>query len=151
MVNKFRRRRFANRSELPEVCLTPLIDTALTLLVIFMVTTPMIQNSIKIDLPEGSVNEAGSAQQQQQEIMVAIDKDAKIYVNSMPTPLNNLASSLSAHLPPQESIQKRRVWLTVDQSDSCTAKLLINVIDIIKGLKGVQDVAIATKRPAITA
>ena len=57
-----------------EITLTPLIDTALTLLIIFMVTTPMIQNSIKIDLPKGAAQEAGK---EQQEIVVSIDKKKK--------------------------------------------------------------------------
>src|SRR5688572_28085736 len=110
MINKFRRRRTSHRLDLPEICLTPLIDTALTLLVIFMVTTPMIQNSIKIDLPEGAINEAGS-RTSQEELVVAIDKDAKIYVNSMPTSLDKLGSSLAPHLPSPEASQKKRIWL----------------------------------------
>ena len=47
------RRRRLRRVTLPEISLTPLIDTALVLLVIFMVATPMMRNAIHIDLPEG--------------------------------------------------------------------------------------------------
>ena len=37
---------------LPEITLTPLIDVALTLLVIFMVTAPMMHSVIKVDVPK---------------------------------------------------------------------------------------------------
>ena len=37
---------------IPEITLTPLIDTALTLLVIFMITTPIMKNSLKVSSPE---------------------------------------------------------------------------------------------------
>lgn len=60
---------------LPEVPLTPLIDTALTLLIIFMVTTPMMQNALKIDLPKGKAQEVKI---KQQEIIVYVDKSGKI-------------------------------------------------------------------------
>ena len=57
--NKKRTRRFST----PEISLTPLIDTALTLLVIFMITAPMIHNGIKVDLPQGNSKEVGSQQE----------------------------------------------------------------------------------------
>jgi biopolymer transport protein ExbD len=117
----------------------------------------MIQNSIKIDLPDGNLNEAGTTQQQR-ELTVIIDKDEKIYVNNMPTSLSNLATSVSNYLaqvattePQTATPQKKRVWITVDKNKSCSAETLITVIDTIKGLKGIQDVAIATKRPMATA
>jgi biopolymer transport protein ExbD len=147
-IHKFRRRyRQSSRTELPEVCLTPLIDTALTLLVIFMVTTPMIQNSLKIDLPEGNVNEAGTTPQQR-ELVITIDKQEKIYVNSMPTTLTALAKLVDTQLTQISPGGKKRVWISVDKDQSCSAGTLITVIDTLKGLKGVQDVAIATKRPS---
>ena len=37
---------------LPEITLVPLIDTVLTLLIIFMLTAPMMRMSLKVDLPD---------------------------------------------------------------------------------------------------
>ena len=64
-----RRRRTSARE--PEITLTPLIDTALTLLIIFMVTTPMIHNAIKVNLPRGRVKEDVGATQ---DLCVYIEK-----------------------------------------------------------------------------
>ena len=55
MILKRRRKKAVAINDIP---LTPLIDTALTLLIIFMVTTPMMQNAIKVTLPEGQAKEA---------------------------------------------------------------------------------------------
>ena len=58
-----------------EISLTPLIDTALTLLIIFMVTTPMMHNAIKVNLPQGKSNEAGG----QQELVVYLTSDEQLF------------------------------------------------------------------------
>ena len=50
MRSRGRRRRL---QAMNDVSLTPLIDTALTLLIIFMVATPMMRNSIRVTLPSG--------------------------------------------------------------------------------------------------
>src|SRR3989338_8600603 len=91
-MKNFRLRRGRRSGGLPEVTLTPLIDTALTLLVIFMITTPMMNNVIKINLPSSSVNEGDS--KEQQETIVYVDKHGKLYLNGtemkLPAILKNL-------------------------------------------------------------
>lgn len=146
MTSRFnRRKRFSTPEQLPEICLTPLIDTALTLLVIFMVTTPMIQNSIKIDLPHGATNTGGNTAQPK-EIMIDLDKNEQIYVNSMPTALPHLKASIEQQLT-QLTTPKKRVWISVDRSKTCSADAFIKIMDVIYGLKGIDDVAILTKKP----
>jgi biopolymer transport protein TolR len=41
-----------SRSVMSEINVTPLVDVMLVLLIIFMVTTPMMQQGIDIELPE---------------------------------------------------------------------------------------------------
>ncbi len=127
----------------PEITLTPLIDTALTLLIIFMVTTPMIQNSIKIDLPKGQAQEGGK---DQQELVVTIDKKDTIYCNNKMVTLEMLGSEIQQKLAQMPNKEKTRVWIKPD-SQSC-AGCLTSVIDCIKVVGGVKDVAIATEKPS---
>ena len=63
MSRSLRRSRRSSSMGIPEITLTPLIDTALTLLIIFMVTSPMINNGIKVDLPQGKVQEIQGIQE----------------------------------------------------------------------------------------
>jgi biopolymer transport protein ExbD len=128
----------------PEITLTPLIDTALTLLIIFMVTTPMIQNSIKIDLPKGQAQEGGK---EPQELVVTIDKKETIYCNNKPVTIETLGQEIKNCLGTMSNKEGKRVWVKVDRQ-SCSADSLISVIDCIKVVGGVKDVAIATERPS---
>src|SRR4051794_23283543 len=82
------RRRRPHRLQMPEVSLTPLIDTALTLLVIFMITAPMVQYGIKVDLPQGKSKEVGA----QQELVVSINRNGDMYFNSYPVKKGELAA-----------------------------------------------------------
>ncbi len=127
-----------------EITLTPLIDTALTLLIIFMVTTPMIQNSIKIDLPQGQAQEGGK---EPQELVVTIDKKETIYCNNKPVTLETLGHEIQNCLTSMTNKEGRRVWVKVDRQ-TCSADSLISVIDCIKVVGGIKDVAIATEKPA---
>ena len=82
MRRKNRKKR-VRRFELPEVSLTPLIDTALTLLVIFMITAPIVQNGIHVQLPQGNSKEVGN----QQELVITVSKDEKMFFCAMDFPL----------------------------------------------------------------
>ena len=75
---------------MPEITLTPLIDSALTLLIIFIVTTPMVQNGIKINLPQGKSKEVGT----QQEIVISINKKSELFFNSYPISQEDLIQTV---------------------------------------------------------
>lgn len=123
-----------------EISLTPLIDTALTLLIIFMVTTPMIQkHAVKIDLPKGNAKEGGA---EQQELVVSIDKQENIYFNNEPTTLESLPHKITSAL--QDSKEEKIVWMRVDSA--CQAGCFMSAISSIKVLPGVKNVTIATEQ-----
>lgn len=128
---KSRTRRF----NMPEVSLTPLIDTALTLLVIFMITAPMVQNGIKVDLPQGKSKEVGS----QQDLVVTLSKDGKLFFNSYPVKKNMLASAVKKAMVGDTNIP---VYIRADEMVSYG-----KVIEIVDDLKsaGVKFVAMSTK------
>ena len=53
-------RRFSQRSHLvtlSEINITPLLDLAFVLLIIFVITTPLLEQSINLKLPHGGVTE----------------------------------------------------------------------------------------------
>lgn len=58
---------------------TPLVDVMLVLLVIFMVTAPMLQQGVEVDLPKAtSAPLKGSTEQ----VVVSIDKAGEVYVGA---------------------------------------------------------------------
>jgi len=56
------RRNKARTQHLSDLSLTPLIDVVLTLLVMFMVASPLIHNAIKVNLPRGQAQETTTKQ-----------------------------------------------------------------------------------------
>jgi biopolymer transport protein TolR len=68
------------RGLVSEINVTPLVDVMLVLLIIFMVTAPMMTQGLDVDLPETT---AKSLRQEEDPLIVTIDKDAKITLGKM--------------------------------------------------------------------
>ncbi len=66
------------RSVLAEINVTPFVDVMLVLLVIFMVTAPLMQQGIDVELPETA---ASGVETQTEPFILAIDKNEKIIIS----------------------------------------------------------------------
>ncbi len=62
-----------------EINVTPLVDVMLVLLIIFMITAPMMQHKIRIDLPQASLNTQNN--EPVEPIDLAIKEDGTLYWN----------------------------------------------------------------------
>ena len=82
-----------NRRSFSEINVTPLVDVMLVLLIIFMVTAPMLQQGIKVNLPQAR---AQSIKSEEQKLMITITKDQKIYINKNPYTIDELGTTLKA-------------------------------------------------------
>ncbi|TDV72543.1 biopolymer transporter ExbD [Pseudomonas sp. LP_7_YM] len=63
---------------LSEINVTPLVDVMLVLLVVFIVTAPLLTNSIPINLPK---TEAVAPVEQKDPLVVSIDDKGKLFIN----------------------------------------------------------------------
>ena len=68
------------QSSLSEINVTPLVDVMLVLLVIFMVTAPILQTGIDVNLPK--TRESRAEQPRPRSVVVSIDKDGNIYLST---------------------------------------------------------------------
>ena len=75
---------------LSEINVTPLVDVFLVLLIIFMVTTPMLQQGIDVQLPRESTTNIEA----QERDTVIITKDRRIYLNERRITLSDLHERL---------------------------------------------------------
>jgi len=137
MIIRRKRKKAAAINDIP---LTPLIDTALTLLIIFMVTTPMMQNAIKVTLPEGQAKEAEGTKQ---ELIVYIDKDGKLFFNGVPVTKDNIAATVKQKIG---NDTQSTVFVKADKSVSYG--LVIQTVDQLKMAGGIKYVALATSKVA---
>ncbi|BBH15535.1 MULTISPECIES: ExbD/TolR family protein [Chromobacterium] len=72
---------------------TPLVDVMLVLLVVFIITTPLLTNTVKLDLPQAS---AAAQQSQPKEIRLAIDAAGAVFWNDVKVPEGELDARFAA-------------------------------------------------------
>ncbi len=125
--------------QLPEVSLTPLIDTALVLLVIFMVATPIMHNSLKIDLPEGNMKE--EVDPSLSSLVVSVIQGDKVLLNGSAYSFESLLNELAKKV---KTAKDKRVYVDCDKKVS--SGMLVKVIDSIKYIAGVEHVILSTER-----
>ena len=90
-------RRFSQReglNTLSEINVTPMLDLCFVLLVIFMITTPLLESSTDLALPNGAA--AGSPLDPDKVQTVSIDKNEVIKLNGDPVPMGALTARLQA-------------------------------------------------------
>jgi len=80
------------RSSLAEINITPLVDVVLVLLVIFMITEPVLQSGIEVNVPKTRTVK----QITEQRMVVTIDRHDNLYLNDQPININELPIKLRA-------------------------------------------------------
>src|SRR5271163_2304313 len=87
-------RRFSQRSALvtlSEINITPLLDLAFVLLIIFVITTPLLEQSLPLKLPQGGVPDQNIDKHVR---TVEISTQGKYRLDKMPMSLAQLESEL---------------------------------------------------------
>jgi biopolymer transport protein ExbD len=81
-----------NLSTLSEINITPLLDLAFVLLIIFMLTTPLLENSMSLVIPSsGAASNQVNASQVQ---TISIDRNEAITLNNHVVDLDSLSAQL---------------------------------------------------------
>ena len=97
-----------NRSVMAEINVTPLVDVMLVLLVIFMVTAPMMQQGVQVNLPKA---DAKAMTPPEESVVVAVDINGKIFINKEEIPAVDLRNRLSTMFA---SRARKEVFLKAD-------------------------------------
>ena len=94
---------------------TPLVDVMLVLLVIFMVTAPLLQQGVEVNLPKATTAPLKGSTEQ---IVLSVDKSGAVYLGAgNKIDLDKLAARVSAVLenrPPEE----RKIYIKGDTAIS---------------------------------
>lgn len=133
-------RRFSSRnslSTLTELNITPLLDLCFVLLIIFMITTPLMENSIELVVPSSSTakNEVNPAQVQ----MIEMDRNDSIKLNGEVTSLALLPEQLAAL-----KAQDPQIAVVVRPDRDLAIQKFIGVMDILKQV-GIGKVGVMTR------
>lgn len=137
-------RRFRSQeNRISDISMTPLIDTALTLLIIFIIAAPALQNAIKITLPRGQSKD--NSANQHNELIVYIDKNGDLYIEK--TKYNE--TDLIAYLTKIVGAEKdKTVYVRGDTAVSYGT--VVELVGNIKLIDGIKHVALATQQHSQT-
>ena len=79
------------QSSLADINITPLVDVVLVLLVIFMITAPVLQSGIEVNIPKTrTVKEIT-----EQRLVVTIDRDQQVFLGDKPVNVHDLGTAAS--------------------------------------------------------
>jgi biopolymer transport protein ExbD len=87
-----------------EINMTPLVDVMLVLLIVFMITIPVMQHAVKVDLPQASSQRNDV---KPESINLSISANGQVFWNSSPIDLNTLSiyAQTAAKKSPQPEVQ----------------------------------------------
>jgi biopolymer transport protein TolR len=124
----------STQTALSEINMVPFIDVVLVLLIIFMITAPILQSGIEVDVPKThTVKEIT-----QQRLVVTMDKNQLIYLGNDPINIHQLADKIKKQSKSQKDVIYLRADETVPFGAFCT------VIDTLRQ-SGISNISIVTQ------
>jgi biopolymer transport protein TolR len=122
-----------------QINVTPLVDVMLVLLIIFMVTAPIIQQGVEVNLPKVK---AAALPGKEEQFIVSITRNRDVYLNDTRISTEQLSEKLKVI-----SVERpnRQVFLRAD--DAVPYGEVVRTMAAIKAA-GIEDVGMVTEMPA---
>jgi biopolymer transport protein TolR len=122
-------------TSLSEINMVPFIDVVLVLLIIFMITAPILQSGIEVDVPKTrTVKELTEVR-----MVVTIDRAQKVYLNDKPINIHDLGPTV---LSQSHDPAHRAVYVRCDGSVPFGS--WATVVDALRQ-SGIQNISVVTQ------
>ncbi len=123
------------QTALADINITPLVDVVLVLLIIFMVTAPILQSGIEVNVPKTrTVKEIT-----QERMVITINKDQRIFLGNDAININQIADSLR-----QKIRDPRSQFIFIRADENVPFGAFATVMDAVKQ-SGITNVSIVTQ------
>lgn len=123
------------QSALADINITPLVDVVLVLLIIFMVTAPILQSGIEVNVPHTrTVKEIT-----EERLVISIDKQQRVFLGNDPININQIGATLKQRI---RDPRHQAIYLRADEDVPFGA--FATVMDAVKS-SGISNVSIVTQ------
>lgn len=123
------------QTALADINVTPLVDVVLVLLIIFMVTAPVLQSGIEVNVPHTrTVKEIT-----EERLVISIDKSQRVFLGNDPININTIGPTLRQRI---RDPRHQAIYLRADEDVPFGA--FATVMDAIKQA-GIGNVSIVTQ------
>jgi biopolymer transport protein TolR len=123
------------RSALADINITPLVDVVLVLLIIFMLTAPILQSGIEVDVPKTKTVKEIT----EDRVVISIDKQQRVFLGNDPINVHQIADTLRRKV---RDPQHQSIFLRADENVPFGA--FATVMDAVKQA-GITNVSIVTQ------
>ncbi len=135
------RRRFSQReglATLSEINVTPLLDLCFVLLVIFMITTPLLENNTDLALPTGGAS--GNPVDPDKVRTLSVDRNQTVALDGQTIPPGQLAARLEAL-----HAERPDAAVVIRPDKNLTVQQLVGVMDSLRAAR-IMKVGIVTEQ-----
>ena len=122
---------------LADINVTNLVDVVLVLLIIFMISAPLLQSGIEVDLPKTAT---AALDDQAEGVILTIDKKGGIFINDVWSRFDKFESNLDRELRKQGN---KSVYLRADSL--VPYGVVVEVMGRLKGM-GIEDLGLITSK-----
>ncbi len=131
----FTNARGRTESSLSDINVTPLVDVVLVLLIIFMITAPVLQSGIEVDVPKTKTVKEIT----EERVVISIDKQQRVFLGNDPVNINEIGAKLRQKIRDPEH---QSIYLRADENVPFGA--FATVMDAVKSA-GITNVSIVTQ------
>jgi biopolymer transport protein ExbD/biopolymer transport protein TolR len=122
------------QSSLSEINMVPFIDVVLVLLIIFMITAPILQSGIEVDVPKTKTVKEIT----EQRLVITVDKTQRVYLGNDPVNIHDLGAKVQS----QQKKPTDAVFLRCDET--VPFGVFASVIDTLRQ-SGITNISIVTE------
>ena len=123
------------QSSLAEINVTPLVDVVLVLLIIFMVTAPVLQSGIEVNVPKTKTVKEIT----EERLVISIDKSQRVFLGNDPININEIGVKLH-----QKIRDPQGQYIYVRADEEVPFGVFATVMDAVKQ-SGITNVSIVTQ------
>lgn len=123
------------QSSLADINITPLVDVVLVLLIIFMVTAPVLQSGIEVNVPKTRMVKEIT----EERLVITINKEQRVFLGNDPININEIGTKLRQKV---RDPQHQSIFVRADEDVPFGA--FATVMDAVKR-SGITNVSIVTQ------